>query len=315
MSKAAETEFKINTTYLRSSPVFSLAPKGQEVNIEFEKCNFYTKRESSPDYIVQTYSVGNLESAVKKMVISKGEDITVKRGPGVSVHYIIDIDGTIYNLVPDSGRAWDSGAGAFSAKSKLNPGGEILKDMNSHDISIMSINDGKSPLTAAQISANLALTNYLISMHHIPKENVVALGDWAVGRHIAPGPYFPWEEFAKNGIGLWPSHVTKNDDSYKAVVSYKNKGAEVTHVQKLLKVLGLDVAKQDPDAEGVYGPATLSQMLSFHLHFDGEHIVKTEELNAAYGKLWSNSSDNAAVEVLGGTVTQYDIAALESMTT
>jgi len=91
MSKVVETEFKINTDFLRSNPVFSLAPKGQEIDIEYDKCNFYTKRESSPDYIVQTYSVGNLKSVLEKMVIWKEEDITVKRGPGVSVHYIIDI--------------------------------------------------------------------------------------------------------------------------------------------------------------------------------------------------------------------------------
>ncbi len=68
---------------------FSLASKGEETNIETNKCNFYTDRRegSSPQYIMQTYSVGSLNSAFSKMIFREGQDITQLRSSGVSVHY------------------------------------------------------------------------------------------------------------------------------------------------------------------------------------------------------------------------------------
>jgi hypothetical protein len=78
---------KINTMYLRDSAEgFSLAAKGQEKDIEFGKCNYYTDRkpDTSPQYITQTYSVGTLKNTLAKMILPDGGDITVLRGRGVS---------------------------------------------------------------------------------------------------------------------------------------------------------------------------------------------------------------------------------------
>lgn len=100
----------IDTTYLRTDcKSFSLAPRGQEhSDIEYGKCNYYTDRkpDASIQYIVQTSSVCNLENTLNKMVIHRHQDITETRVNGVSVHYIIDLDGRIYQLVPDSKRPW-----------------------------------------------------------------------------------------------------------------------------------------------------------------------------------------------------------------
>lgn len=44
MSKQS-SELKINKTYLRENAEgFSLAPKGEERDIEFNKCNYYTDK-------------------------------------------------------------------------------------------------------------------------------------------------------------------------------------------------------------------------------------------------------------------------------
>jgi N-acetyl-anhydromuramyl-L-alanine amidase AmpD len=208
---------KINTMYLRDSAEgFSLAAKGQEKDIEFGKCNYYTDRkpDTSPQYITQTYSVGTLKNTLAKMILPDGGDITVLRGPGVSVHYIIDQDGTTYQLVPDSKRPWAAGVGDLRVGSKLNqaiPEALMKNDMNSFGISIMSINDGKTPLTPKQFDANLQLTGHLVKTYDINPQQVIALADWAPGRHIAPGPYFPWQNFAENGLGLWSSVERKKD--------------------------------------------------------------------------------------------------------
>ena len=230
----------IDKTYLHTNPTdFALAPKGQEQNIEVNKCNYYTNRggDGSIKYIVQTYSVGNLKSTLQKMVLPQDGDIAQLRGSGVSVHYLIDEDGTIYNLVPDSKRPWAAGAGSLKAGSKLNPGGADIASMNDVCLSIMCINDGKSPLTNKQIDANIQLTSALSTEHNIPSQQVIGLGDWAAGRHIAPGPYFPWQAFSKSGLGLW-SDVERVEDP-EIILTYKHKPVleEIDHVQQSIQEL------------------------------------------------------------------------------
>ncbi len=174
------------------------------------------------------------------MVLTEDQNITQTRGSGVSVHYVIDVDGTIYQLVPDNKKPWATGVGDLKNDSKLNhkiPADIMKNDMNNFCIAIMSINDGKSPLTQKQYESNLQLTSHLVKTHHIDPGQVIALADWAAGRHIAPGPYFPWEDFAKNDIGLWADIERKKDP--EVIVSYKQKpiSEEVEHIQQALQEL------------------------------------------------------------------------------
>lgn len=248
MSKRSEEEqkdnnnLKINTDYLRENANgFSLAPKGQEIDIEINKCNYYTDRKAgaSPQYIVQTYSVGSLKNTLAKMVLPDAGNISELRGPGVSVHYIIDQEGTIFQLVPDTKRAWATGVGNLTAGSKLNPAiaqGDMQNAMNDYGITIMSINDGKSPLTPQQYAANEQLTSSLVKVYAIDPTKVIALADCA-SRHIAPGPYFPWQDFSKAGLGLW-SDVERPKDP-EIIVSYKKKPLpeEVDYIQQAFEEL------------------------------------------------------------------------------
>ena len=171
------------------------------------------------------------------MVLPQGGDITQLRGSGVSVHYLIDKDGTIYNLVPDIKKPWAAGVGGLKAGSKLNSGDADIESMNDVCLSIMCINDGKSPLTKEQVAANITLTNSLSEKHDIPSQNVIGLADWAVGRHIAPGPYFPWQEFSESSLGLW-SDVPRLDDS-EIILTYKHKpvSEEAEHIKQGIEEL------------------------------------------------------------------------------
>ena len=230
----------IDTTFLHTNPTdFSLAPRDQEQNIEANKCNYYTDRggDRSIKYIVQTYSVGSLDSTLQKMVFPPNGDITQLRGSGVSVHYLIDEDGTIYNLVPDIKRPWTAGAGGLKAASKLNPGDADVLSMNDVCLSIMCINDGKSPLSQEQVESNITLTSSLSAKYDIPYQQVIGLADWAEGRHIAPGPYFPWQDFSKAGLGLW-SNVDRVEDA-EIILTYKHKplSEEIDHVQQSIQEL------------------------------------------------------------------------------
>lgn len=320
---------QINKTYYRvDAEGFSLAPRGQEQNIEFVKCNFYTDRKegTQPKYITQTYSVGNLESTLSNMIIPEGGDISVLRGPGKSIHYIIDNDeaGTIYQLVPDSKRPWASGIGNFKEGSKLNRDisqAQMKNDMNNYEISIMSINDGKTPLTPNQIQSNLELTSYLSSTYEIKTQKVIGLADWTPGVHIAPGPYFPWQDFANAGYGLWTNIARK--EAPEVVISFKDKNFDenIDHLQQELHELahkltdGLGMMITEPNRQIVndsgenltvygqnpsYAPLdTLKIAARFNLHYFGQEILNSPLKDVYDTRLWTDSSDLEALKVFG----------------
>lgn len=119
---------------------------------------------------------------------------TRNSGGPVSAHYLIGGDGHIYQLVPDSLRAWHAGPGRWGA----------ITDVNSASIGIELDNDGSSPFAPAQISSLLTLLTDLTDRLRIPRTQVIGHEDFAPTRKTDPGPLFPWEQLADAGFGLWP---------------------------------------------------------------------------------------------------------------
>lgn len=116
--------------------------------------------------------------------------------PRVSAHYVIDRDGTIYQLVDDSKRAWHAGIGQW---------GTVTADLNSHSIGIEFQCPAAGPqafgeFTPAQIDAGRTLCKHLMTKYHIAPQNVVAHSDIAPDRKYDPGLTFPFEQFWLAGI-------------------------------------------------------------------------------------------------------------------
>ncbi|XPE66408.1 N-acetylmuramoyl-L-alanine amidase [Shigella flexneri] len=61
-----------------------------------------------------------------------------------------------------------------------------------------------TPFEPAQIQALIPLAKDIIARYHIKPENVVAHADIAPQRKDDPGPSFPWQQLAQQGIGAWP---------------------------------------------------------------------------------------------------------------
>lgn len=114
-------------------------------------------------------------------------------GP-VSAHYLIGRDGHVYQLVADEKRAWHAGAGRWGT----------ITDVNSASLGIELDNNGNEPYTSTQIHSLLRLLAHLCSRWGIPRTQVIGHEDLAPTRRSDPGQYFPWNELAAHGFGLWP---------------------------------------------------------------------------------------------------------------
>lgn len=111
----------------------------------------------------------------------------------VSAHYVVERDGTVYQLVDERQRAWHAGQSKWGADT----------DVNSSSIGIELDNNGREPYAEPQIAALLALLADLQERYRIPTANFVGHGDIAPGRKVDPSALFPWKRLADRGFGLW----------------------------------------------------------------------------------------------------------------
>lgn len=129
-----------------------------------------------------------------------------QKGPDVSAHYLVDIDGTIVRLVDEQKRAWHAGTSFWRG----------LDDLNSSSIGIEIQNTGDQPFAEAQVQAVTKLCQDIMRRHNIPPQNVVAHGDVAPDRKEDPSVHFPWQRLSEDGVGIWPRPVEKIPPVWKA---------------------------------------------------------------------------------------------------
>jgi N-acetylmuramoyl-L-alanine amidase len=115
------------------------------------------------------------------------------RAREVSAHFVIERDGTLYQLVDEERRAWHAGASRWGADT----------DINSSSIGIELDNNGREPYAEPQVVALMQLLGDLLSRYRMPAANVVGHGDVAPGRKVDPSALFPWKRLAQNGFGAW----------------------------------------------------------------------------------------------------------------
>ncbi len=124
----------------------------------------------------------------------------------VSSHYVVDEDGTVYSLVPEDRRAWHAGISFWRGRKNLNDVSIGIEIVNpGHDW-------GYRPFPPAQMRSVTALSAAILTRHPITAGNVVAHSDVAPDRKQDPGELFPWQELARNGVGLWPGGEGQGTD-------------------------------------------------------------------------------------------------------
>ena len=144
----------------------------------------------------------------------------------LSTHYIIDENGVLIKCVEEAESAWHAGSGFWR-------GSDASLNARSVGVEISSPSLGQEAYAEKQIETLAALCREILRRHRIPGCNVVGHSDIAPLRKADPGPAFPWQRLAEEGIGLWyhPEDAEKvsSDDIREllTVIGYDTRGDEV----------------------------------------------------------------------------------------
>jgi N-acetylmuramoyl-L-alanine amidase len=150
----------------------------------------------------------------------------------VSAHYMVEVDGRVFALVPEERRAWHAGKSFWRGAS----------DMNDVSIGVEIVNPGHElgyvPFPDVQIAAVIELLTDIRSRWTIPDSRILGHSDVAPGRKIDPGELFPWKRLAEAGHGLW----AEPPPAPGAALAVGDEGTGVFALQAGLTRLGYDCA-------------------------------------------------------------------------
>ena len=149
----------------------------------------------------------------------------------VSAHYFVEEDGAILQLVPESRRAWHAGRSFWDGEA----------DLNCSSIGVEVVHPGHAdprPYSERQIEAVAALVKDICARRGIAPERVLAHSDIAVSRKVDPGEFFPWDELAKAGVGLWvaPAPIFEGEE-----IAPGDRGETVAALQRDLAAYGYQI--------------------------------------------------------------------------
>ncbi|MCA0869580.1 N-acetylmuramoyl-L-alanine amidase [Seohaeicola saemankumensis] len=111
-------------------------------------------------------------------------------GAEVSAHYLIGVDGKLWQMVDETMRAWHAGAGEWNGQD----------DINSRSIGIELDNTGAHPFSEPQMAALERLLSEILTRWEIAPTGVIGHSDMAPGRKCDPGPRFDWTRLARQGL-------------------------------------------------------------------------------------------------------------------
>ena len=128
----------------------------------------------------------------------------------VSSHYLIPAvpplhqgKPRIWQLVPEQELAWHAGMSFWRGATRINDT-SIGIELENRGWQKSVGEKYFAPFEPAQIQALIPLAKEIIARYDIKPQNVVAHADIAPQRKDDPGPLFPWQQLAEQGIGAWP---------------------------------------------------------------------------------------------------------------
>ena len=240
--------------------------------------------------IILHYTVSNNARAIKLLTTGN-----------VSAQYLIldHDDNKIYNLVPESERAWHAGAGGFAGRT-------ILNDTS---IGIEIVNSGIKPeyrnalknsaldyhpyehyveFDELQVKKVAQLVQELAARYNISPKNIIGHADMAPSRKIDPGAKFPWQRlYEQYGIGAWYDAFDKqffmNQKDFDA--------ATIPDIKQAFRDYGYQINDSDE-----WDKASRDVIYAFQLHFrpqqpTGELDIETYAILKALNKKYAERDD------------------------
>jgi N-acetylmuramoyl-L-alanine amidase len=117
----------------------------------------------------------------------------------VSAHYLIDEDGTTWQMVEENQRAWHAGFSHWSGAANINDSSIGIEIVNpGHEF-------GYRAFPEEQMTAVEELLAQILERHRVSPERVVGHSDIAPARKQDPGELFDWKRLADKGLSIWPA--------------------------------------------------------------------------------------------------------------
>ncbi|WP_337024161.1 MULTISPECIES: N-acetylmuramoyl-L-alanine amidase [unclassified Pantoea] len=207
----------------------------------------------------------------------------------VSAHYLIPQQpaqkggqGVIWQLVPERELAWHAGPSFWRGAARINDTSIGIEIVNRGYTRTLTGVEWQ-PFTPAQISVLVALVKDITQRYAITPENLVGHSDIAPQRKQDPGPLFPWQQLAEQGLGAWPDRATVQRYLHGNAADAPIDQAELLDA---LQRYGYDVNSANTP------PMQLKLIAAFQMHFrardyrgiaDAETLAIARALLAKYG--------------------------------
>lgn len=255
----------LNFNYARTQTARNEFPKPPVSNRYTANPGTYGSRNGTDiDAIMLHHTAGSTASGAAQALNSRG----------LSAHYVIDKDGTIYQMVGDERRAFHAGGGSIRGDGR---------DVNDRSIGIEIVNlgNGTDPYTEAQYRALERLIPYLTNRYDIPTRNIVGHSETGNPNRPAsrpePSRNFDWERIrrAANGDGNspesnptnpTPTNPTNPSPNVSAPTAYLERGdhnAQVKKLQDAMVRLGYMSRSEIGGGYGNFGPRTERAVRAF----------------------------------------------------
>lgn len=242
---------------------------------------------------VESTRSANFNSRVSIIVIhhttSNFEDslriLTQPSGNPVSSHYLIPEPGDqtygksrvrVYQLVPETGRAWHAGVSYWAGKTGLNDqsiGIELVNQTWCH-----ASDDEPDPYATAasricffpdfpdeQIDLLVGLLRDITKRNpDIRPTNIIGHADIAPDRKIDPGPRFPWQRLYRLGYGAWFDDET----AIRYWERFRKAPLPILNVQQALHAYGYGIeTTSEADQQ------THNVLRAFQMHFRPSEVT------------------------------------------
>ena len=158
----------------------------------------------------------------------------------VSSHYLAYEDGRMFQLVDEAKRAWHAGGGTWDGET----------DLNSSSIGIEIANGGYDfglpEFPEAQIQSVMTLVRGIMDRHGLDRHHVIGHSDLAPTRKPDPGPKFPWQRLAAEGLSIWPKPAPEDGDQRVLFDTIGTMDERISAIQTGLGTIGYGLTVNGP---------------------------------------------------------------------